>query len=149
MPTPAAVLTAANCDACFGSSEYTLLLIQNQLLRQIAIALDPMATTDPATLLNQANCLACFAPSEYALLLMNGVLLTQIDDAITGGGVLPPPLGAAPEIYQGTFNDPNGNVIPNFPEFPARYSQLESSGGTGVEFHWQPGSPDPATGHWI
>ncbi len=58
--------------------------------------------------------------------------------ALGGGGVGPPPLGAAPELYQDVFDDPNvANVIPNKPNNPARYSQLQSSGGSGVEWHWQ------------
>ncbi len=64
--------------------------------------------------------------------------------ALGGGGVGPPPLGAAPEIYTGIWDDPNGNIIPNKPENPARYSQLESAGGDGTEFHWQ---SDLA--HWL
>jgi len=85
------------------------------------------------------------APIRYA----SGTAPTQTDSiwdltakillASGGGGSGPtPPLGAAPEIYTGIWNDPNGNVTPNVPSQPARYSQLMSSGGGGEEWHWQP-----------
>lgn len=46
------------------------------------------------------------------------------------------------EVYEDVFDDPNGNVTPVNPTKPARYSQLFSAGGTGVEFHWQPDTAD-------
>ena len=70
-------------------------------------------------------------------------MLLLIGGGSGGGGT--PPLGAAPEIYQNIWDDPNGHVIPNKPAFPARYSQLVSAGASpdAQEWHWQ-----PDTGLW-
>lgn len=48
-----------------------------------------------------------------------------------------PPLGAAPEIYSGVFENPNGNITPNVATQPAIYFQLASAGGEGSIWHWE------------
>ncbi len=88
-----------------------------------------MACT-PDDLADSIKCLSKW--TEKDLLAAAVLLLCEIN-----GGTGPPPLGAAPEIYTGVWDDPNGHVVPNRPTEPARYSQLESSGGDGTEWHWQ------------
>ncbi len=80
---------------------------------------------------------ACLSERDLLVVIAQGLF------ELSGGGSGPPgppPLGAAPELYQGVFDDPNGNVVPNRPAFPARYSQLVSAGASpdAQEWHWQP-----------
>lgn len=76
---------------------------------------------------------ACLSERDLLVVIAQGLF------ELTGGGGPPgpPPLGAAPEIYTGTFSDPNGNVTPNVPTEPAIYFTLVSAGGTGNVWHWQ------------
>lgn len=93
--------------------------------------------TDPNELIDQARCLESCIPPGYVPYAILGAL--AIISGSGGGGISPgpPPLGAAPEIYQDVFEDPNGNITPNNPNQPAIYMQLVSSGGSGVLWHWE------------
>lgn len=82
--TAPTLLAAAKCFECYGGNEYSLLLMKLSLLRQLVLAINPMADTTPQTLLAQAKCFQCYATSPYMLLLMELALMQSL---VTGGGV--------------------------------------------------------------
>lgn len=83
------LLAAAKCFQCNGGDEYSLLLMKLSLLRQLVLAVNPMADTTPQTLLAQAKCFQCYATSPYMLLLMELALLQSlVSGGTVGGGAL-------------------------------------------------------------
>lgn len=84
---------------------------------------------DIQTLFDEAGCLPCLTP--FQLGVIQSQLLCTISENGGGGG------SSLQQVYIGVWADPNGNVTPITPSKAARYSQYASSGGTGVEWHWQ------------
>lgn len=130
MATTCSPDSLAESVACLDKQDQQTLLAQIVwLLCQLnSMSCDPdaLAEIDAIKCLQNWDQQSLLAAAVYQLCVISG-----------GGGIGPPPLGAAPEIYQDVFANPNGNISPNNPNQPARYSQLASAGGTGTEFHWQ------------
>ncbi len=76
---------------------------------------------------------ACLSERDLLVVIAQGLF------QLSGGGPPgPPPLGAAPEIYTGIWDDPNGHVTPNVPTEPAIYFRLSSAAGEETPiWHWE------------
>jgi hypothetical protein len=78
---PQSLLASANCYLCYQDEP----LLKLGLLRQILLALSPMADTSPQTLLANAKCYLCFGNSDSQLRAMELSLLAQIAQNPGGG----------------------------------------------------------------
>jgi hypothetical protein len=78
------LLADVNCYQCAPPGQWQLLKLA--LLRQILLALDPVANTDVNSLLATVNCYQCLTPGLWQLLEL--ALLKSIADAggLGGGG---------------------------------------------------------------
>lgn len=84
--TAQALLSSANCHACYSASPDQLQAMLVALVRQWVLALNPSAVTDAQTLLTQAACHGCNAATPYELQMMLVALMIQVVNAGGGGG---------------------------------------------------------------
>lgn len=123
---PQVLLKLASCYQCNSGNPYELTLIELALLRQIALAQNPMADTSPQTLLNDARCYKCFGANVYMLTLMKLALLQQV---VAGSVVVP-----TGQVLFYTTTDPNTEgLVPGDLLAPAVAYKED---GTGAVFGW-------------
>jgi hypothetical protein len=79
---PQALMESAKCFALIPSGQLQVLSIS--LLRQISLAVNPMADTSPQALMASASCFACLSAGQLAIIQTQ--LLCNIADTIGGGG---------------------------------------------------------------